>query len=192
MTAVIVNLNPIIELTDEQFYQLCRTNSDVKFERNAKGELIIMPPTGGGTGKRNIELAADLVIWNRQTKLGVCFDSSTCFRLPQGGDRSPDVSWILQSRWDSLTPDEQEKFPPICPDFVLELMSPSDNLKIAQEKMQEYLNNGIRLGWLINRRTQTVEIYRQGQEVEVLQSPTTLSGEDVLPGFVLNLQAIWE
>jgi Uma2 family endonuclease len=192
MTAVIVNLNPIIELTDEQFYQLCRTNSDVKFERNAKGELIIMPPTGGGTGKRNIELAADLVIWNRQTKLGVCFDSSTCFRLPQGGDRSPDVSWILQSRWDSLTPDEQEKFPPICPDFVLELMSPSDNFKIAQEKMQEYLNNGIRLGWLINRRTQTVEIYRQGQEVEVLQSPTTLSGEDVLPGFVLNLQAIWE
>lgn len=192
MTAVIVNLNPIIELTDEQFYQLCRANSDVKFERNAKGELIIMPPTGGGTGKRNIELAADLVIWNRQTRLGVCFDSSTCFRLPQGGDRSPDVSWILQSRWDSLTPDEQEKFPPICPDFVLELMSPSDNLKIAQEKMQEYLNNGIRLGWLINRRTQTVEIYRQGQEVEVLQSPATLSGEDVLPGFVLNLQTIWE
>ena len=192
MTAVIVNLNPIIELTDEQFYQLCRANSDVKFERNAKGELIIMPPTGGGTGKRNIELATDLVIWNRQTRLGVCFDSSTCFRLPQGGDRSPDVSWILQSRWDSLTPDEQEKFPPICPDFVLELMSPSDNLKIAQEKMQEYLNNGIRLGWLINRRTQTVEIYRQGQEVEVLQSPTTLSGEDVLPGFVLNLQTIWE
>lgn len=192
MTAVIVNLNPIIELTDEQFYQLCRANSDVKFERNAKGELIIMPPTGGGTGKRNIELAADLVIWNRQTRLGVCFDSSTCFRLPQGGDRSPDVSWILQSRWDSLTPDEQEKFPPICPDFVLELMSPSDNLKIAQEKMQEYLNNGIRLGWLINRRTQTVEIYRQGQDVEVLQSPATLSGEDVLPGFVLNLQTIWE
>src|ERR687886_1326482 len=132
MTTFTVNFNPIIELTDEQFYQLCRTNSDVKFERNAKGELIIMPPTGGGTGKRNIELAADLVIWNRQTKLGVCFDSSTCFRLPQGGDRSPDVSWILQSRWDSLTPDEQEKFPPICPDFVLELMSPSDNLKIAQ------------------------------------------------------------
>jgi Uma2 family endonuclease len=192
MTAVIVNLNPIIELTDEQFYQLCRANSDVQFERNAKGELIIMPPTGGGTGKRNIELAADLVIWNRQTRLGVCFDSSTCFRLPQGGDRSPDVSWILQSRWDSLTPDEQEKFPPICPDFVLELMSPSDNLKIAQEKMQEYLNNGIRLGWLINRRTQTVEIYRQGQAVEVLQSPTTLSGEDVLPGFALNLQLIWE
>lgn len=192
MTAVIVNLNPIIELTDEQFYQLCRANSDVKFERNAKGELIIMPPTGGGTGKRNIELAADLVIWNRQTRLGVCFDSSTCFRLPQGGDRSPDFSWILQSRWDSLTPDEQEKFPPICPDFVLELMPPSDNLKIAQEKMQEYLNNGIRLGWLINRRTQTVEIYRQGQEVEVLQSPATLSGEDVLPGFVLNLQTIWE
>jgi Uma2 family endonuclease len=192
MTAVIVNLNPIIELTDEQFYQLCRANSDVKFERNVKGELIIMPPTGGGTGKRNIELAADLVIWNRQSRLGVCFDSSTCFRLPQGGDRSPDVSWILQSRWDSLTPDEQEKFPPICPDFVLELMSPSDNSKITQEKMQEYLDNGIRLGWLINRRTQTVEIYRQGQEVEVLQSPATLSGEDVLPGFVLNLQAIWE
>lgn len=192
MTAITVNLNPIIELTDEQFYQLCRANSDVKFERNAQGELIIMPPTGGGTGKRNIEIAADLVIWNRQTRLGVCFDSSTCFRLPKGGDRSPDVSWILQSRWDALTPEEQEKFPPICPDFVLELMSPSDNLKLSQEKMQEYLDNGIRLGWLINRRTQTVEIYRQGQEVEVLESLTTLSGEDVLPGFVLNLQPIWE
>lgn len=192
MTAVTVNLNPIIKLTDEQFYQLCRANSDVKFERNAKGELIIMPPTGGGTGKRNIEIAADFVIWNRQTRLGICFDSSTCFRLPKGGDRSPDVSWILQSRWDALTPDEQEKFPPICPDFVLELMSPSDNLKVIQEKMKEYIDNGIRLGWLINRKSQTVEIYRQGQEVEVLQSPTTLSGEDVLPGFVLNLLPIWE
>lgn len=192
MTAVIINFNLIIELTDEQFYQLCRVNSDVKFERNAKGELIIMPPTGGGTGKRNIEIAADFVIWNRQTRLGVCFDSSTCFRLPKGGDRSPDVSWILQSRWDALTRDEQEKFPPICPDFVLELMSPSDNLKITQEKMPEYLENGIRLGWLINRKNKTVEIYRQGQEVEVLQSPRSLSGENVMLGFVLNLQYIWE
>lgn len=192
MTAVTVNLNPIFQLTDEQFYQLCRANSDVKFERNPEGELIIMPPTGGGTGKRNIEIAADFVIWNRQTRLGVCFDSSTCFRLPKGSDRSPDVSWILQSRWDALTPDEQEKFPPICPDFVLELMSPSDHLKVIQDKMQEYLDNGIRLGWLINRSTQRVEIYRPGQGVEVLQSPTTLSGENVLPGFVLNLSSIWE
>ncbi|HEY9739586.1 MAG TPA: Uma2 family endonuclease [Coleofasciculaceae cyanobacterium] len=192
MTAVIVNFNSIIKLTDEEFYRLCRENPDVNFERNVKGELIIMSPTGGETGNRNFEIYIDLGIWNRQTRLGVCFDSSTCFNLPKGGDRSPDVAWIKQERWDALTPEQKEKFPPICPDFVVELMSPSDRLKATQDKMKEYLDNGARLGWLINCQNQTVEIYRQGQEVEVLQSPETLSGEDILPGFVLNLQAIWQ
>jgi Uma2 family endonuclease len=192
MTAFTVNFNPVIELTDDQFYQLCRANPDIKFERNAKGELIIMPPTGGETGNCNAELVIDLGIWNRQTKLGVCFDSSTCFKLPKGGDRSPDVAWIEQARWDTLTPEQKEKFPPICPDFVVELMSPSDTLKNTQDKMKEYRDNGVRLGWLINRQNRTVEIYRQGQDVEVLQSPVTLSGEDVLPGFVLNLQQVWK
>jgi Uma2 family endonuclease len=191
MNAVTVNFNPIIELTDDQFYQLCRANPDVKFERNAKRELIIMSPTGGETGNHNFEIAADLAIWNRQNRLGVCFDSSTCFSLPNGGDRSPDVSWIKQERWDALTPEEKEKFPPIAPDFVLELMPPTDSLKKTQEKMQEYMDSGVKLGWLINRKTRRVEIYRLRQPVEVLESPTQLSGEDILPGFVLNLQNVW-
>lgn len=112
-----------------------------------------MPPTGGETGKYNIEIAADFVIWNRQTQLGVCFDSSTCFKLPNGADRSPDVSWIKQERWETLTPEQKEKFPSIAPDFVLEIMSPTDSLKKTQEKMQEYMDNGIKLGWLIDPKT---------------------------------------
>ncbi|MDF5716233.1 MAG: Uma2 family endonuclease [Rhizonema sp. NSF051] len=192
MTAFTINLNSIIKLTDDQFYQLCRNNPEMKFERNAKEELIIMSPTGGATGKRNIEIGADFVIWNRQRKLGVCFDSSTCFKLANGANRSPDVSWIKQERWDTLTLEQQEKFPPIAPDFILELMSPSDTLKEAQDKMKEYIDNQVRLGWLIDRKNRRVEIYRQGKDVEVLESPTELSGEDVLPGFILNLHAVWE
>lgn len=191
MTAVTVNLEPIIKLTDDQFYQLCRSNPDVKFERNIKGELIIMPPTGGETGNKNFEISVDFGIWNRQTKLGVCFDSSTCFKLPNGANRSPDVAWIKQERWDALTAEQKEKFPPIAPDFVLELMSPTDSLKETQEKMQEYMDNQVNLGWLINRKTRPVEIYRLGKSLEILESPTELSGEDILPGFVLNLQIVW-
>lgn len=191
MATVTVNFNSIIQLTDEQFYQLCRTNPDVKFERNAQGEIIIMPPTGGETGKSNAETTADFVIWNRKTKLGVCFDSSTCFKLPNGADRSPDVAWIKQERWDALTPEQKQKFPPIAPDFVLELMSPTDTLSEIQAKMREYMDNQVQLGWLINPKTRRVEIYRQGKPVEVLDSPSELSGEDVLPGFVLNMQIVW-
>ncbi|MFN6529930.1 Uma2 family endonuclease [Nostoc sp. ChiSLP03a] len=191
MTAIAINLNPIIQLTDNQFYQLCRENPEIKFERNARGELLIMPPTGGETGNRNIEIAADFVIWNRQTQLGICFDSSTCFKLPNGANRSPDVAWIRKERWDTLTPEEQEKFPPIAPDFVLELMSPSDSLKETQDKMQEYIDNGVKLGWLINSKLRQVEIYRLGQPVEILEHPKELLGEDILPGFTLNLAIIW-
>jgi len=191
MLAVTINFDAIAQITDDQFYQLCRENPDVKFERNARGEIIVMSPTGGETGSYNSEINADFVIWNRQTKLGICFDSSTCFKLPSGANRSPDVSWIEQARWDALTPEQKQKFPPIAPDFVLELMSPTDSLKDTQGKMQEYMNNQVKLGWLINRKTRRVEIYRQGQATEVLESPTELSGEDILPGFVLNLQGIW-
>jgi Uma2 family endonuclease len=191
MTAITINLNPIVKLTDDQFYQLCRVNPDVKFERNANGEIIIVPPTGGETGKRNAGIIADFVIWNRPTRLGEVFDSSTCFRLPNGADRSPDVSWIKQERWEALTLEQKEKFPPIAPDFVLELMSPTDTLKDTQNKMQEYMDNQVKLGWLLNPRTRRVEIYRQGQAVAVLESPNQLSGEDVLPGFILDLQAMW-
>lgn len=191
MTAITINFNPIVKLTDDQFYQLCRVNPEVKFERNAKGEIIIVPPTGGETGKRNAGLIADFVIWNRQTKLGEVFDSSTCFKLPNGSNRSPDVSWIKKERWEALTPKQKEKFPPIAPDFVLELMSPTDTLKDVRYKMQEYMDNQVRLGWLINPQKRQVEIYRQGQAVESLEAPAELSGEDVLPGFVLDLQFVW-
>ncbi|KAB8317545.1 Uma2 family endonuclease [Tolypothrix campylonemoides VB511288] len=191
MTAITINFNNIVKLNDDQFYQLCRDNPDIKFERNAFGELIVMPPTGGETGKRNALIIADFVIWNRQTKLGEVFDSSTCFKLPNSPVRSPDVSWIQSERWNALKPEQREKFPPIAPDFVLELMSPSDSLSETQAKMQEYMNAGVKLGWLIDRRTRRVEIYRQGQPKEVLDSPTSLSGEDILPGFVLDLQIVW-
>ena len=191
MTAITLNLNSIIKLTSEQFYQLCEENPDLKLERNANGELIVMPPTGGETGKRNVKLTTQLDLWNEQSELGEVFDSSTGFTLPNKADRSPDASWVEKSRWSALTPEQREKFIPLCPDFVIELVSPSDSLKKTQEKMQEYRENGCRLGWLINRKKREVEIYRPGQDVEVLPSPLTLSGENVLPGFVLNLQKIW-
>ncbi|MBD1879503.1 Uma2 family endonuclease [Coleofasciculus sp. FACHB-T130] len=191
MTALTVNFNPIIKLTDEQFFQLCQVNENLRFERTATGELIIMSPAGGETGNRNAGLTAQLWIWNEQNRLGKVFDSSTGFKLPNGADRSPDAAWVKLERWDALTQQQREKSPPICPDFVVDLLSPSDSLKVAQEKMKEYRDNGTVLGLLINRKSEQVEIYRQGQEVEVLQSPTTLSGENVLPGFVLNLEPIW-
>jgi Uma2 family endonuclease len=192
MTAITLNLNAVVELTKEEFYQLCQQNSDLRLERNAQGEIIIMPPTGGETGKRNSILLVQLWLWNEQTQLGEVFDSSTGFSLPKGGDRSPDISWVKKSKWEALTPQQKEKFVPLCPDFLIELISPSDNLKNTQDKMQEYLNNGNRLGWLINRQQKQVEIDRPEQVVETLQSPSNLSGEDVLPGFTLNLQRIWE
>ncbi|ACK70592.1 protein of unknown function DUF820 [Gloeothece citriformis PCC 7424] len=184
--AVILNIKNV-GLSDEQFYQLCQINENWKLEQTSKGELIIMPPVGAISGNRESEFNADVVIWNRQTGLGKVFSSSTVFILPNGGKRSPDVAWIANERWEALTPLEREKFPPICPDFVIELRSRTDSLEILQEKMQEYLNSGLRLGWLINPQNQQVEIYRQNQSVEVVSLPTTLSGENILPGFVLEL-----
>ncbi|HSF73824.1 MAG TPA: Uma2 family endonuclease [Microcoleus sp.] len=191
MTAITLNLNSLIKLTSEQFYQLCEDNPDLKLERNANGELIVMPPTGGETGRSNSKFNLQIGLWNEQTELGEAFDSSTGFTLPNKADRSPDASWVEKSRWEALTPQQREKFIPLCPDFAVEILSPTDSLKKTQEKMQEYMENGCRLGWLINRKKREVEIYRPGQDVEVLQSPLTLSGENVLPGFVLNLQKIW-
>lgn len=191
MNALTVNLKPALELTDEQFFQICQANRDLKFERAASGELIIMPPTGGETGNKNARITQQLMNWTDTDGTGIAFDSSTCFKLPNGADRSPDAAWIKLERWDALTGEQKEKFPPICPDFVIELLSPSDSLKIAQDKMREYLDHGVPLGFLINRKSRQVEIYRQGQKVEVLDSPATLSGEDVLKGFVLNLGMIW-
>ncbi|MBD2114075.1 MULTISPECIES: Uma2 family endonuclease [Cyanophyceae] len=191
MTAYTIKLQPALTMTDEQFYQLCITNPDLKFERNAQGDLLIMSPTGGETGNRNVELATEFVLWNRQHRLGVVFDSSTGFKLPGGGDRSPDVAWVEQSRWDALNSEQRQKFPPIAPDFVLELLSPSDRLSVVQTKMQEYMASGVRLGWLINPSSRQVEVYQPEQVAELLNNPIHLSGEPVLPGFVLDMNLIW-
>ncbi|MGI2908777.1 Uma2 family endonuclease [Tolypothrix sp. VBCCA 56010] len=179
-----------IDLTDEQYFQLCQNNRDYRFESTAEGELLIMPPTGSETGNRNIELAYQLQAWSRQNNLGKAFDSSTGFTLPNGAKRSPDASWVKIERWNALTPEQQQSFAPICPDFVVELRSRTDSLKELQEKMQEYIDNGANLGWLIDRKNKQVEIYRPGKEVEILENPASLSGEDVLPGFVLDLTPI--
>ncbi len=180
-----------LKLTDDQFFQLCQDNRDLRFERNSNGDIVIMPPTGGETGNRNSAITYQLYAWNLQNKLGVTFDSSTGFKLPNGADRSPDASWIPLKKCNNLTPQQRQKFLPLSPDFVIELRSSSDNLKTLQNKMKEYLDNGTKLGWLINPQDKQVEIYRQGKEVEILEHSTTLSGEDVLPDFVLDLEAIW-
>lgn len=190
MNSYTLNLD-FIQLTDEQYFQLCINNRDLRFERNANGDLIIMPPIGGETGHRNIKISYQLQAWSRQNNLGIAFDSSTGFKLPNGADRSPDAAWVTMERWNSLTPQQQQRFVPLCPDFVIELRSPSDSLKGIQEKMAEYVDNGTRLGWLINPQDKQVEVYRTGQGVEMLESPSILFGEGVLPGFVLELQSIW-
>ena len=191
MTIFTVNLDPVITLTDEQYYQLCCSNPDLKFERTAGGSLVIMAPTGGETGNRNGRIIQQLFNWSDSNELGVVFDSSTGFRLPNGADRSPDAAWVPLEKWQALTPEQRERFVPLCPDFVIELLSPSDNLKTVQQKMAEYIANGARLGWLLNRQCRTVEVYRPDQPMILLQQPTQLSGEAVLPGFQLQLSRIW-
>jgi Uma2 family endonuclease len=176
-----------VHLTDEQFYQLCISNPEFNIERNAAGILILMSPVGGDSGNREMELGTDLSIWNRRTNLGKVFSSSTIFKLPGGGDRSPDAAWVELSRWQALTPEQRQKFPPIAPDFVIELRSRTDNLQTLQDKMQEYLDSGVRLGWLFNPQDQQVEIYRNGQDKEVRDLPAKLSGETVLPEFTLQV-----
>ena len=191
MTALVINLRPIINLTDDEFYEFCQHNSDLRIERTATGALVVMPPTGGESGHRNADLTTDVNLWNRQTELGIVFDSSTVFKLPNGANRSPDVAWITNERWNALSVEQQKKFPPIAPDFVIELRSETDTLKDLQEKMREYMGNGVRLGWLIDPQIRQVSIYRPDQPAETLQSPTTLSGEAVLPKFVLDLSRIF-
>jgi len=186
--------NPLeleLHLSDEQFFQLCQKHSHLRFERNADGDIIVMPPTGGWTGKRNSDINYQLRAWNRRAKLGEVFDSSTGFRLPNGADRSPDASWLKLERWEALTAEQQEKFVPLCPDFVIELRSPSDTLKTLQDKMQEYLENGSQLGWLIDPSRKVVEIYRPNVKVETLVHPKTVSGEEILFGFELDLTEIF-
>ena len=186
MTTVL-NLDSITSLNREQFYQLCLNNPDLNLERNPQGELIIMSPVGAESGEKEANLIFKIALWNEQKKLGEVFSSSTIFSLPNGGDRSPDVAWLSVEKWESLTEQEREGFPPICPDFVIELRSKSDRLKPLQEKMQEYLNSGLQLGWLINPQDKTVEIYRPNQLVEIVKMPVNLSGENILPDLSIYL-----
>ncbi|MGB3695628.1 MAG: Uma2 family endonuclease [Spirulinaceae cyanobacterium] len=180
------------KITHEQFAQLARVNRDWQLELTATGELVVMPPTGSITGNRNLDIEGQLWLWNRQNQLGKAFNSSSGFTLPNGAIRAPDAAWVSQPRWDNLTLEQQEGFAPLCPDFVIELRSSSDSLKKLQEKMQEYLDNGTRLGLLLDRKNRRVEIYRPGVDKEVLEHPQSVSGEDVLPGFILDLTEVWK
>ena len=180
-------------VTQEQFAALAAANRDLRLERTARGELIVNPPTGWETGERNSSLTGQLYRWYEENEdLGKVFDSSTGFIFPNGATRSPDASWVSRKRWQALTPEQKGTFANICPDFVVELRSSSDRLGSLQAKMREYIDNGALLGWLIDPQQRRVEIYRPGLAVEVLENPTELSGEAVLPGFVLNLRRVWD
>jgi Uma2 family endonuclease len=176
-----------VALSDEQFYHICQNNRELKFERTTQGDLIIMSPVGGESGNREADLLIDLGIWNRQTGLGFVFSSSTIFKLPNGADRSPDVAWIRREKWLALSQQQRQKFPPLAPDFVIELKSATDKLEALRFKMLEYQEAGVLLGWLINPQQQQVKIYRLQREVEIYNLPAALSGETVLPGFCLRL-----
>ncbi len=182
--------NLTLQVTSDEFAAIAAANQDLRLERTADGELIVNPPTGGESGRRNIKIGRYLDEWT-DTYGGVCFDSSSGFELPNGATRSPDASWVSHDRWDALTQDEKEGFVPLCPDFVIELRSKTDQMRTLQDKMREYIENGTRLGWLIDPQNQKVEIYRSGQDIIVLDHPSQLSGEDVLPGFTLDIKRVW-
>lgn len=187
-----IHLSPAIELTDEQFFELCQINRNLRMERTAKGDIIVMPPTGGETGNRNIGIAGQLYYWTRRDGTGAAFDSSTGFKLPNGADRSPDAAWVSHERLAQLTPEQKRKFVPLCPDFVVELLSPTDSLAATRAKMAEYIENGARLGWLIDPEARRVFVYRPGAPVEELKEVTEVSSDPELPGFTLDLRDIWE
>ena len=189
---IVLKLSPLIELTEEQFAQFCELNRDLRIERAATGELEIMSPTNWETGRKNSKLTAQLEIWSERDGVGIALDSSTGFTLPNDAKRSPDASWILKSRMAELTPERLKGLAHICPDFVMELRSESDSLSALQAKMEEYIDNGARLGLLIDPRNLRVYVYHAGDVVEVLEQPDSVSCEPVLRGFVLELMAIWE
>jgi Uma2 family endonuclease len=188
---MVLQLQPAIALTEDQFYEFCQLNRDFRIECNAAGELVIMPPTGSETDERNFNLVGQLWVWTKQDGTGVGFGSSGGFTLPNGAVRSPDAAWIKRDRWEAIPAELRKKFAPICPEFVIELRSETDNLRILQDKMQEYIDNGTQLGWLIDRKQRRVFIYRPNIAVEILDNPKTLYGEPLLPRFVLDLSQVW-
>ncbi len=192
MSVYTIYLKPVVDrISARDFEHLCASNPSLKLETDASGNLIVMSPTGSESGKRNLSLAFQIELWNRQSQLGITFDSSTGFKLSNGAVRSPDVSWIEITRWDSLTAKQKRGFAPIDPDFVIELMSPTDDLLVTQQKMTEYMNCDIKLGWLINPDEKQVEIYRQGQNKEILNNPSSLSGENVMSNLIVDLSNIF-
>jgi Uma2 family endonuclease len=189
---VVIHMRPALDMTDEQFFLLCQQNRDLRIERTAQGDLIVMPPTGGATGNRNQEITRQLGNWTKENGTGAAFDSSTGFKLPNGAERAPDAAWVRRERLAALTREEKDRFLPLCPDFVLELRSPTDKLATVQGKMEEYVANGAQLGLLLDPETRRVHVYRPGAEVEVIENPESVSAEPVLPGFRLDLREIWE
>lgn len=190
MTAAEEQEDDLEPYTREEFASLTAQYPELRMELTREGRLIIMPPSGGESSNQSSTVSGWLFVWNQQTKLGLTFDANGGYNLPNGGTRAPDASWLRRDRWDALTPEERQKFLPLCPDFLVEVMSLTDSLTETRRKMEEYLENGARLGWLINPRRRQVEIYRPNRDVEILNHPTSLSGEDVLPGFVLDLTGI--
>ena len=189
---IVLQMPPELQMTDEQFFEFCQINRDLRIERNEFGEISIMSPTGSETGNREFSILGQLWAWCEQDDTGLAFSSSAGFKLSTGADRSPDASWIKLERWNTLSAEQQKQFAPICPDFVIELRSPSDNLRPLQEKMAEYMREpGIQLGWLIDRLNRKVYIYRPGMPEECLDDPAIFSGDPVLPGFVLNMSKVW-
>ncbi|KPQ40172.1 MAG: putative protein conserved in cyanobacteria [Phormidium sp. OSCR] len=188
---ITLNLQPTLDLSDDRFWELCQNNPDLRLERTAQGQLIAMAPSASQTGQQNLGLAAQLWMWNQHDQLGVTFDSSSGFTLPNGAIRAPDVAWIRMERWQSLPEAERRKFAAMCPDFVAELKSPTDSLTMLQGKLQEYLDNGAQLGWLLDPDARRVYRYCPGESVQCLDDPETLSGEGVLPGLVVRLQWVW-
>ena len=189
---LIVTLRPVLDLTDDQLFEFCQINRDLRIERSAHGELIVMPPTGGKTSEQNAEITMQLRAWSKRDGSGTTFDSSGGFLLPNTAVRSPDAAWVRKSRLAPLSAEQRQKFIPLCPDFAIEVRSPTDSLSTLQEKMKEYLANGTQLAWLIDPESRRVQVYRAGGTVEILDRPDTLSGEQVLPGFVLDLTEVWD
>lgn len=189
---LVLHLPGTVRLTSGEFLALCAANRDLRIERSARGDILIMPPTGGRTGVRSGELFLQVRLWADRDGSGVVFDSSTGFELPDGAIRSPDVAWVQRTRLAGLTRQQAETFLPLCPDFVIELRSPSDRLTILQEKMNEYLSNGARLAWLIDPIDRQVFVYRPAVPPEAIPAPPALHGAPVLPGFVLALHPIWD
>ncbi len=190
---LVLHFQPILKkLDDEAFYEFCRANSELRIERTAEGDIIVMPPTGGKAGIRNFKLIVQFGNWAETDGTGLGFDSSTIFNLPNGAQRSPDLAWVRKDRWQALSKEQQEKFPPLCPDFVVELRSRTDSLKTLQAKMQEYIENGAQLGWLIDPFERRVHVYRAVALVEILDNPQSVSGLPLLNGFKLDVQSLWD